>query len=125
MHGGHTGRPWHENGRWRRNLRELQFPPPLSVSDVTAALGLRPSAFGKLAEQLLEERERIARFTPLDAAQDFLIGLGGGGVALRVLRRRHVGDAALVAGEDRVDALIETVDVVAHDELAAIVDVSR
>jgi hypothetical protein len=35
-----------------------------------------------VAEQLLEEMERIERLAPLDPAQDFLIALGGGEIAL-------------------------------------------
>src|SRR6185312_2368406 len=37
----------------------------------------------QLPEQLVEKRERVLRFAALDAAQDFLIALVGGDVALR------------------------------------------
>src|SRR5450759_5939519 len=73
-----------------------------------------------LAEQALEERERIVGLAPLDPAQDFLVALGGGGVAFGIQRRRHVGDAALVAVQDGVDAAIEAVDVVAQHQSAIV-----
>ena len=43
-------------------------------------------------------------------------------IALGVLRRGHVGDAALVAVQDGVDAGVEAVDVVAQHQLAGVVD---
>src|SRR5471032_3064078 len=77
----------------------------------------RPSHFyfkPGLAEDPLEERERIGRLAALDPAQDILVALGGGGVALGILWRSHVGNAALVAVQDGVDTAIEAVDVVAQ-----------
>jgi hypothetical protein len=76
----------------------------------------------RLAEQFLEEHEGVLRLAPLDPHQDLLIGLVGRGLALWVDWRGDICDAALVTVQDRVDAGVEAVDVVAHLQLAGIVD---
>src|SRR5665213_2134489 len=69
------------------------------------------TALSSSAEQLVEECERVLRLAAFDAAQDVLVRLVGRHVALGILRRRNVGDAALVAVQDGMDARVEAVEV--------------
>src|SRR5687767_4889990 len=79
----------------------------------------------RLSEDALEERKWIARLATLEPTQDFLVALGRGQrrLALLVLRRRDVGDPALVGVQNRMDTGVEAVKVLALDQPAGVIEV--